>query len=170
MKKNILSTLVVLTFEFASAQDGAFKTGVYVGLPIGGAGDFYSLNAGVDVTYILSVSDEFKTGATFGYSYFVGKTIDTVIPFFGTTKTKVPAAGFIPLAGSLQYSVSENLFLGADLGYALYIGDLNSDPGLYYQPKFGYQTDKVEASLGYRGIYTGGSSIDTIALGLNYKF
>ena len=170
MKKLILSIAAVLTFGFANAQDAAFKAGIHAGLPIGDAGNVYSFNAGVDVAYMWAVSDEFKVGATTGYSYFAGKTIDTVIPFFGTIKTKVPAAGFIPVAGSAQYSVSENLFLGADLGYALYVGDANSDGGLYYQPKFGYQTDKVELYLGYRGISVNGGSITSVALGFNYKF
>lgn len=160
MKKLFFAAVAVFAFSFANAQDGGFKAGVHAGLPIGTAGDVYAFNFGVDAAYMWNVSDKFEAGVTTGYSYFSGKD------FFGI---KLNGA-FIPVAASGQYKVSDNLFLGADLGYALYAGDGTGDGGLYYQPKFGYSAEKYEVYLGYKGVSVTGGSIATVGVGFNYKF
>ena len=165
MKKLFLSAVALIAFGAASAQDGGFKAGVNFGLPMGVAGDIYSFSAGVDAAYMWNVADKFDVGATTGYAYFSGKSIDLGI--LGSLKVN---GGFIPVAATAQYAVSDNLFLGADLGYAVYAGSGSGDGGLYYQPKFGYQTDKYEVYAGYKGISVTGGSISTVGLGFNYKF
>jgi hypothetical protein len=166
MKKVILSMVALATFGFASAQEGQFKAGIHAGLPIGDAGDAFSFAGGADLAYMFSVSDKFKAGATTGYNYYSGKSIEVG---FGFPSIKVNAA-FIPIAASAQYSVADNFFLGADLGYALYAGDGESDGGIYYQPKAGYQTEKFELYLGYKGVSREGFTFSSIDLGFNYKF
>lgn len=164
MRKIILSVLAVFAFGAAQAQDGGFKAGVHLGLPMGDAGDIYSFNFGLDVAYMWAISDDFQAGVTTGYSYFSGKEID-----LGGLSFKVNGA-FIPVAASGQYSFSDNFFGGADLGYAVYAGDGDGDGGFYYQPKVGYQTEKFEIYASYKGISADGSTISTVGLGFNYKF
>lgn len=160
MKKLIFAAVAVLGFMTTQAQDGGFKIGVHAGLPIGTFGDFYSFNAGVDAAYMWPVADKFQLGATTGYSYFAGKE------FLGVKVN----GGFVPVAASGQYSFTDNLFGGLDLGYAAYAGDGNGDGGVYYQAKFGYQADAYELYAGYKAISATGGSVATIGLGFNYKF
>ena len=121
--------------------------------------DVSSLNIGVDAAYMWKVLDEFYVGATAGYTDYIGKS-------------GYSSFGFIPIAASGQYSLTDNLFLGADLGYAIYAGSGSGDGGFYYQPKFGYQADKIEVYLGYKGISisSGGTfTYSSVNLGFNYK-
>ena len=90
--------------------------------------------------------------------------------FFNSFTIKSEAVGFIPVAATAQYSLTDNLFLGADLGYGIYTGKGESDGGVYYQPKFGYQNEKIELYAGYKGISVDGGSFSSLNLGFNYKF
>jgi hypothetical protein len=169
MKKIILTVAAVFAFGVASAQDGKFKAGVNLGLPMGDIKDSYSFSAGLDVAYMWSVSDKFQAGITTGYAHYMGKSED-IDTGFGVMTIDFEDAGFIPLAGSLQYSVSDNIFLGADVGYALGVSPSGNDGGFLYQPKIGYQTDKIEVYGGYKGISVDGGTFSSVNLGLNYKF
>ena len=170
MKKLILSAMAVCAFGLASAQEGGFKVGVHAGMPMGDAGDMYSFNFGADVAYLWEVADGFKAGVTTGYSYFSGKEYDEAGDL-GDWGDKVKVNGaFIPVAATGQYSFSDNFFGGADLGYALYAGDGDGDGGFYYQPKVGYQTEKIEVFVSYKGISADGASISTLGAGFAYKF
>ena len=73
MKKIILTVAAVFAFGFANAQDGAFKLGAHVGIPMGDIKDASSLNYGLDAAYVWSVADKFKAGVTTGYDVFSGK-------------------------------------------------------------------------------------------------
>ena len=166
MKKIILSALAIFAVGFASAQDadGGFQVGIHAGIPMGDAGDVYSANFGADVAYMFPIADSFLLGVTTGYSYYAGKAFDT-----GFGEVKVNGA-FIPVAAAAHYSLNESWFLGADLGYALYSGDGDGDGGFYYQPKVGYQTEKMEFFVGYKGISADGASISSVGVGAAYKF
>lgn len=183
MKKLILSAIAIMALGTAAqAQDeGGFKVGIHAGLPMGDAGDFYSFNAGVDVAYMFPISDEFLLGVTTGYSYFGGKDVDAVItglegfegiPGFEafTAKVEKMNAAFIPVAAAAKYSISESIFVGADLGYALYVGDGEGDGGFLYQPKVGWQSESIEVFASYKGIAVEGTSISTVGIGAAYKF
>lgn len=169
MKKIILSLVAVMTFSLANAQEGAFKAGVNLGLPMGDIKDSFSLNIGLDVAYTWEISDEFNAGIGLGYSHYLGKT-ETFNYAFGVIEIKNDDGGFIPVYGTAQYSISENIFAGADLGYAVGISPSGNDGGFLYQPKVGYQTEKVEVFLGYKGISRDGGSFSSINLGFNFKF
>jgi hypothetical protein len=171
MKKVILTAVALATFGFASAQEGSFKLGAHIGLPIGDIKDASPLNVGLDVAYLWKVADKFSAGATVGYTSYLGKTIKQDFGGGNTLEIKSDAVGFIPVAATGQYSLTDNLFLGADLGYAIYAGSAkNGKGGILYQPKFGYQTEKIEVYAGYKGISTDGTSIASVNLGFNYKF
>ena len=102
MKKIILSLVAVMAFGFANAQEGAFKAGVNLGLPMGDIKDSFSLNIGVDVAYTWEISDEFNAGIGFGYSHYLGKT-ETFNYGFGVIEIKNDDGGFIPVYGTAQY-------------------------------------------------------------------
>lgn len=166
MKKLMFSALALFAFGFANAQDdGGFKAGVHFGLPMGDAGDLYTMNLGLDVGYMWNVAEDFKAGVATGYTMYMGDTVDT-----GFGEVDIDDAGFIPVAASGQYSIMDNLFLGLDFGYAVYVGSEDgADGGLYYQPKVGYQTEKIEIFLGYKGISNDGD-ISSFGIGAAYKF
>lgn len=173
MKKLLLSVAAVMAFGFAAqAQDGSFTAGIHAGIPVGDAGDVYNFNAGVDVAYLWDVADDFKVGATTGYSYFGGKSFD--VPYFdgvnfGVRSEKFNGA-FIPVAATAKYSLSESFFLGADLGYGIYVGDGNADGGFYYQPKLGYSMEMIDVFVSYKGISQDGFTTSTVGIGAAYKF
>lgn len=168
MKRFFLSVIAIMAFGFANAQDGNFKVGAHVGLPLGDFKDAYSVNLGVDVAYLWKITDKFSAGATTGYSVFLAKTYryDNGYTSF---ELKGSAAGFIPVAATAQYSIMDNLFVGADLGYAVYVGDGNESGGFLYQPKVGYQNEKIELYAAYKAISNDGT-FSSLNLGFNYKF
>ncbi|OUD32407.1 hypothetical protein [Flavobacterium sp. FPG59] len=168
MKKNILTVAAVFAFGFANAQEGNFKLGAHVGLTTGDTKNFSSLNVGGDVAYTWKVADKFSAGIASGYTNFLGKKEEVNIGF-GVVEFKAEDSGFIPLAATAQYSLTDNLFLGADLGYGIYLGKDEGNGGLYYQPKIGYQTEQIELYLGYKGISVNGGNYSSVNLGLNFK-
>jgi len=175
MKKIILAAIAVLGFSFANAQEGKFKVGAHAGLPIGGS-DFYSVNIGVDASYMWKVADKFTLGAITGYSTYLGKT--NTVNFMGVSVSyKSNNASFIPIAATGQYSLSDKFFVGADLGYAISVGE--GTGGFLYQPKFGYQNEKIELYMGYKDIsyttttdhgFSKANGISSLNLGFKYKF
>jgi len=175
MKKLLLSVTAVMAFGFAAqAQDGGFTAGIHLGAPIGDAGDASSFNFGADVAYLWNVADDFKVGATTGYTHFLGKDVDVTYfdPVFGsiTASATVKDFGFIPLAATAKYSLTESFFIGADLGYAIYAGSGDGDGGVYYQPKVGYSMETIDIFASYKGISRDGTSISTVGVGAAYKF
>ncbi|HSN48420.1 MAG TPA: outer membrane beta-barrel protein [Flavobacterium sp.] len=165
MKKIILTAIAVCAFSFANAQEGGFKAGINLGLPLGDIEDSYSFTVGLDVAYTWLVADKFHAGITTGYAHYMGKTQDVL-----GLQVEIDDAGFIPLAATAQYSISDNLFVGADIGYAIGVSPDGNDGGFLYQPKFGYQTEMLELYLGYKGISVTGGTFSSINLGFNYKF
>ena len=167
MKKLILSAVALFAFGFANAQemDGGFQVGIHVGLPMGDVKDLTSFNAGLDLAYMWPAGEGFEIGAATGYDSWFAKDYEA----FGVT-IKGEDAGFIPLAGALKYSVTENFFVGADLGYAFYVGDGDANGGFYYQPKVGYQMAEVDVFVGYKGISVDGGTFSAVTLGAAYKF
>ena len=169
MKKIILTVAAIFVIGVASAQEGKFKAGINLGLPMGDIKDSYSLAVGLDVAYTWSITDKFQAGLTTGYAHYMGKSTD-IDTGFGMMTVDFEDAGFVPLAATAQYSLSDNLFVGADLGYALGVSPSGNDGGFLYQPKIGYQTEKMEVYAGYKGISVDGGTFTSVNLGFNYKF
>lgn len=169
MKKVLLILIAFLTFGFIQAQDSGFRIGVHLGLPVGDASDVSSLAMGGDIAYLFDISEDFKVGASVGYLTYSGKK------FEGYKRDNL---GFLPIAATAKYSIMENLFIGADLGYALGLSPSESDGGFYYLPKLGYQIDLFEVYVGYRGIsnkfsvdgYSSNVDISSVTIGFNYNF
>ncbi len=127
--------------------------------------DWTSVNLGVDAAYMWTVSDQFSAGAYAGYTTFLGKTVDE-----GPFEIKTDDVSFVPVGGTAQYSVADNVFIGLDLAYAINASGDNNDSGFLYQPKVGYQMDKFEFYLGYKGISVNDATAAALNVGFNYKF
>lgn len=170
MKKIFLTAIVaVMSIVGLSAQDSGFSGGIHIGIPTGDIKDSSSFNAGLDISYMKEVSDLFKVGLTTGYTNFFGKDYDYSAGSV-TVTVKGSDLAFIPLAATAEYSISDKMYLGADLGYA-FSADKDIDGGLYYQPKVGYNASElINVYLGYKGIDLDGGSAATISLGASYKF
>ena len=154
-----------------NAQTGVEGT-VHVGIPVGDTSDAYSFNIGVDLAYLHPVADNFKLGAKVGYDHFIGKDYKQA----GYVVFEKEDAGFIPLAATAKYEFNNNLFIGADLGYAFATTD-GIDGGLFYQPKIGYSAATWDLYAGYKGINAkreGYNQIDlkhnAVSVGFAYKF
>lgn len=156
MKKIVLSTFAILAFGIANAQ---FKVGVNGGIPVGDADDVTSVTLGADLAYTWEVSEGFEAGISAGYAHFIIKD---------EWRDLVDDPAFIPVAATAQYSLTENLFLGGDIGYAIGVNDGN-DGGFLYQPKIGYKINMVEIYAGYRGIAADGWDANSVNLGVNFK-
>lgn len=167
---------VLLTAAFAvagmvgvSAQTSGVEGTVHVGIPVGSASDISSFNLGVDLAYLHPISNNFKLGGKVGYDHFIGKDYE----FLGQSY-KGEDFGFIPLAATAKYEFGNNLFIGADLGYA-FSTEKNTDGGLFWQPKFGYSGANFDVYAGYKGISIdndnfSNTNIDAVSLGFAYKF
>ena len=174
MRKILFSVAALFAFGAANAQDaGGFSLGAHVGIPMGDVKDYSGLNYGIDAAYMWPVMENFGLGIASGYTMFSGKDFEnTLVGPDGQiirTSVKGDGFGFIPLAAAGKYMLTENLFLGVDLGYAFYVGDGNGDGGLYYQPKLGYDFKPFEMFISYKGIEDN-SSINAVGLGVAYKF
>ena len=164
---------VLLTAAFAvagmvgvSAQTTGVEGTVHVGIPVGDAADYSSFNVGVDLAYLHPIADNFKLGAKVGYDHFIA---DSNFKDLGGEDF-----GFIPLAATAKYEFSNNLFVGADLGYAFSTKD-GLDGGLFWQPKIGYSGASFDVYAGYKGISVDNNqysnfNADAVSLGFAYKF
>ena len=91
-------------------------------MPIGDAGDFYTFNVGLDLQALWEVSEDFDAGVASGYNHSFGD--ETSVTVLGVTVTsEAEDFQYIPLAGAARFNASEDFTLGADLGYAIAVGD-----------------------------------------------
>ena len=178
MKRLFLVAIATVGFAFSgTAQDTKMKVGVDFGMPMGDIKDGYSFNLGVNAAYLWNVGEGFDVGAGVSYNMYMAKEQD----FMGV-KVKGDNASFLPIYGTATYAFTENIFAGADLGYALGLAPSGTDGGIYYQPKVGYQTESYEIFLGYKainskqevatpfGVAEADIAVASINLGFNYKF
>jgi len=178
MKKVLLiAAIAVFGFTSVQAQEGGIKLGINVGLPVGDAGDVSSFGAALDFAYLFTVADSFQVGPATGYSHYFGKT-----ETFMGVDIEYDDIQFIPLAASARFSL-DTLFFGADLGYAIGIGD-GMDGGFYYRPKIGYNFGPLSLIASYTGVSiakstetfmgveftTGGGTFSAITLGAEFSF
>lgn len=177
MKKLFLVAIATVGFAFSgTAQESQLKFGLDGGIPLGDIKDSASFNLGANAAYMwMGVAEGFDVGAGVSYNTYFGKEYDT-----GFGKIKPDNINFLPIYATANYSFTENIFAGADLGYAVGLSD-GIDGGFYYQPKVGYQTEQFEVFIGYKGLSTS-QTVDTgfgkvtatgtfssINLGFNYK-
>ena len=170
MKKLLLVGALALFGAMNAQTTGGFKLGAHIGMPVGDASDGLSFIAGVDLGYTWRIAENFDLGVTTGYSEYFGKKQTYNIPGYGTIELDAVNSGMIPVAATGQYNFNGGMFLGLDLGYAIFTAE-GADGGFLYQPKVGYTfNSKNDLYLGYRGISVDGGTISSINLGYAYKF
>ncbi len=155
--KKLLLVMAVVAFGFtANAQDG-FRAGVNLGIPTGDFSDFTSLYYGLDVDYDFNVSEGINLGLSSGYSGYSGK--DDVDGF-----------NFIPLAGSVDFEISDGFSAGGDLGMAFSTED-GGGSDFMYRFQLRYQaSDQVDISGRYNNISGDGATLSSISIGVGYRF
>jgi hypothetical protein len=155
--KNIFRFLILgLLFTHGlSAQEG-FRVGGHVGIPVGDASDFSSLNIGVDATYLWQVNETLALGAASGFSIFMGK--DDFSNY-----------SFIPVAASARVTYPKNWFYVADLGYAVALED-GTDGGFFLRPKLGYTTGNTDFFIFYQSISESGINVSSFGAGVAFAF
>lgn len=147
MRKTLLIAMfVVFGMGISNTNAQEMKLGATVGLPVGDMDDWLSFGFGIDFAVLWEVGDDFYVGGATGYHHFIGEEWT----LFGIT---YPAVDFqyIPLAATARYFVADNLYLGADLGYGIGVGD-TSGGDFYYRPKAGYNFGNVGVNLSYGGL------------------
>lgn len=170
MKKILFAAgLLIASLTQVHAQQGNFKVGIHAGLPTGTLSDAYSFNLGLDIAYLWNVSDIIKLGATTGFSNYFGKEINGSI-WGQSYSIDIEDAQIIPVAATAKFNVAQRFFIGTDLGYAFFIGDDTSTGAFYYQPKVGYDFNKSELYLSYKGMSQDGTNIGSVNLGYAYNF
>lgn len=171
MKKLFLAGALAL-FGVMNAQ--SLKVGAHVGLPIGDFGDTSSFNVGGDAAFVFPVADNVELGIATGYSHYIGK--EYTIPGISVSGFSIPSVtvkndfGIVPVAATGTYNLTEKFSLGADLGYAFFVGDNVDGGGFYFFPKAGFNfTESDNVYAGFKGISDNGT-LGTIAVGYTHKF
>lgn len=136
------------------AQHDGFRLSAHAGLPLSDAADFSSFNAGAEAAYLFRVAQNVAIGVSTGYSAFSGKD-------------DFDSYSFVPVAVSGRTGYGENLFYGADVGYAAALHKDNG--GIYYQAKLGWTNSRIDAFAFYKGVSAQGVSISAVGLGFGFK-
>jgi hypothetical protein len=168
MKKlMVLAAVAVFGLSRVNAQ-GDFRAGLTAGIPVGDFSDAYTFNVGLDINYLWEVSEDFDAGIASGFNQSFGDDQD--FTFFGETVTlEVEDFQYIPLAAAGRFNASEDFQVGADLGYAIAVGE--GDGGFYYRPMVGYSVgETTQITLSYRRVSADGGSFSTVNAGVNFGF
>lgn len=175
MKKLFFVAIATVGFAVSgTAQETKIKVGVDAGIPMGDIKDGASFNLSLNGAYIWeNVTEGLDVGAGLSYNMYMAKEIEG---------EKGDNISFLPIYGTANYNFTENIFAGADIGYALGMSPSGVDGGVYYQPKVGYKTEMYEIFLGYKAI-SSKSTVETefgtfsatqvfasVNVGFNYKF
>ncbi|WP_353778427.1 outer membrane beta-barrel protein [Winogradskyella sp. 3972H.M.0a.05] len=163
MKKFCLVAVFAIAAMFSVNAQGQFRAGLSGGIPIGDAGDLATFAIAVDLGYLFEISDSFDAGVATGYSHSFGDSIDIL-----GVSVDLDDVQFIPIAASGRFEVAPDFTLGADVGYAVGIGD-GSDGGFYYSPRAQYSvSEAIDIVAAYRGVSVDGGSWDIITAGVEF--
>ncbi|MEZ4811396.1 MAG: hypothetical protein R2819_13645 [Allomuricauda sp.] len=170
MKHTFLLTLALITIGFmAMAQDrSSFKAGFNAGLPVGDVADFSSFSMGLDLAYHWGISELLDGGITTGYIHSFGET-NTISLGDATIETQFEDFQFIPMALALRLYPTYEFKLGADVGYAVGLGE-QSESGLYVRPSIGYNiTGNTELNVSYISV-SNDLNFSVLSLGILFLF
>jgi len=173
MKKNVLFAAIAVFGIFtinaqnggndgvdkviAQAKNGGFYVGANIGLPLSGAGDIASLNAGFDVAYLFEVMDHLEVGGLLGFTNYFSNGDNYVYTDDNNNIiiTDYKDASFIPISSTARYYFADDKFFGGiDLGFAINVSG-DADSGLYVRPKFGFNLGVVSLIASYQSISGG---------------
>lgn len=181
LQKTSLKVVATLLLLWTAKSHSQAKIQIHGGLPIGKtASSSIAVSLGADIAYTFEVSNNFEAGFTVGYTHFIGKKYSYDMPYwydyglgggvsYGPSIEGRSSFGMIPLAATAHITVSDPIFIGADVGYA-FSTSKNGGGSFYYQPKFGMEFGVMEAFLSWKGYVNTGSHLGSINLGLAYRF
>lgn len=157
---------IVLFFSVVTAEAQAeFKMGLHGGLPVGHVEKSSNLKVGGDLAYLFSFVDILEMGPLVGYThYFIQDGID--MPYFNTSESV--DVKFLPLAASGRIYLGGNIFLGADVGYAIGLADWTNG-GIYYRPKAGVRFFGLAILVSYEGINMDEGTFSSANLGVEFQ-
>ncbi len=167
--KKILISIFVLVFcaiSMQAQQKQGLKLEGSLGIPTGDLSNGLVFGLGADLSYLFDVGDSFQAGLNVGYHNFFAKTDGTLPP---TLNGKGQDFQFVPLAATARYYVTEDIFVGTDLGYAFVLID-GVDGGFQYKPKAGFSFGLIATTLSFSGISLENESFNSINLGFEVAF
>ena len=157
MKKIILVIALVLGAFSANAQ---FSASLNAGLPVGDIKDASSFALSADVTYAFPTKTNVMYGISAGFINYFGKDYEVL-----GTQFEAESIQFAPISGSVSFLLTEKIYAGTKLGYAVGI-DEGNDGGFYYKPMLSYMiSENTSLSLSYEGISNDGTNTNNIGLG-----
>ena len=168
MKKTIIILAIIIS-NIALAQDlKGLRIGVNGGIPLRASADFFTFNVGGEIGFVHQMDDA-AVGITAGYSMYTVKSANNIL---STTVDNSKNFNVIPIGFVFQYSLSEKIFIGTDVGAVYFLDKEATTGGAYIQPKIGFQREKFEIYAAYRKTSQtgGGTNIEGVNLGINYKF
>ena len=158
MKKVLLTAAIVVAGFISASAQTTFGAGVNANLPIGDLSDGYSFGVGAELQVEHKFSEKFSGIGTTGFTHFFGKD-------FGGFKPKL---GVLPILVGARVYPSEQFFIGAQIGYSLFLEDGDSG-GFAYKPQVGYDAGNVQLALSYNGVSNDGTA-SWLGLGAIFKF
>ena len=139
------------------AKNGGFYVGANIGLPLSGAGDIASLNAGFDAAYLFEVIDNLEIGGLMGLTHYFSNGDNYVYNDDNNNiiVTNYKDASFILVSSTARYYFGGDKFFGGiDLGFAINVSG-DADSGFYARPKFGFSLGVVSLIASYQSISGG---------------
>lgn len=156
MKKFFLLAVVALFGFSATAQEG-FRVGANFGVPVGDSSDFSSFVLNLDVDYDWEVSDAVSVGAATGFTYYLGKD--------GSDGFK-----YLPVAGSIDVSVSDDVSVGGDVGYAISL-ETGGGGDFLYRFQVRYQvSEEVDITGRFSNLSGDGLTFSYASVGAGIRF
>lgn len=181
MKKLLLTFAIVAVAAVASFAQNSVSTGsknklgigLEFGLPMGDAGDAYSIGFGGAGKFEAGVSKSFGITVTAGYtSFYYKKDIKDALEALGADTKPV---GFIPVkaGGKYYFGASQNLYAEAEVGAAIGT-QKGSETSFIYSPGVGISfpvsnKSAFDAGVRYESWMNDGS-FNQIGVRIAYKF
>ncbi len=163
MKKLIfLFALALLSFEGFS-QNG-FRIGLNGGIPAGDANTFSGWTSGLDLDYDWALSEKVSAGLSTGItSYFA--------------RSAYASYDYIPIVGSVDFGLSNKLYLGGDAGIAIGLNSGTSTNFLYriqlrYQAssRIDFAVRWNSVSTNFQNNFVSISDVSDIGFSFGYRF
>lgn len=151
--KKLFAVLIFIS-SFNVYSQNEWKLEINTGVNIGDYLSNTGISIGADISYLIPINEKFSIGPTTGFSILLLNNSDNI--------------GFLPIAASGEFLVSNNLFIGADVGYSAVLID-GFYGGFYFRPKIGYTFNKFNLVGSYSGITQDGGLFSFIKLGVEFK-
>lgn len=161
MKKNVLVLVIAfLGFQFSQAQENMMSVELQAAIPTGSVfSDVIDAGIGVNFTYYFEeATEDLWIGGRAGYTRFLAADSDFT-----------PDFDFFTIGGSGRYNIGNDLFARLDLGYAIGL-ESETDGGVFFEPRFGYDTGMLDLGLFYQSISESFVSVNSFGLFVGYKF